>query len=113
MPLYRYECPAGHATELLRPRTVEAVSCACGEVASRQAVNRIGVSGFAATPSEARDWREDFRRYKEAGDTLQYKKERYEDATQQRYADPPLHGLVVAEAKRLEQAGVTADQLST
>lgn len=41
MPLYEFDCPAGHRTERLASRDTEVVYCACGEPARRQTVYRV------------------------------------------------------------------------
>ena len=72
MPCYLYVCPTGHETELLRPRTVEVVSCACGQAASRSQVNRIGVSGFADVPRDQKNYRQSYKEYAEAVQEVGY-----------------------------------------
>lgn len=59
------------------------------------------------------DFREDFRRYKEASDTHVYNKARLEDSAQRRFADPPVAQMAKAEARKLDAAGVKADQIKT
>jgi hypothetical protein len=54
MPLYDYRCEEGHVTEGTYPVHVAVVSCPCGRLAARVAVNRghmPGVSGFVPTPT--------------------------------------------------------------
>ena len=111
MPLYTYLCPAGHTTDLLRPRTIEFVACACGETASRQTVNRVGVSGFAQAPVGQQDMRHDFRRYSEATAEAEYRHIRTEDQAQRHFDAPPLFTAAKDKAAALAKAGVTADQV--
>lgn len=113
MPLYRYRCPAGHETELLRSRTAETVSCSCGEAAERLSVYRVSFSGFAETPVGQADLYRDYKRYDEAAQQLEYQKARAEDAMQQKLPDPPLARTGEAKAKALERAGVGSDAIST
>ena len=113
MPLYVYVCPAGHEAELLRPRTVELVSCACGQTATRRAVNRFGVSGFASTPMGQQDFREDYRRFSEATAEADHDATRFEYNEGVQLKTPPLFHAAKTEANKMIKAGVTADQIST
>jgi hypothetical protein len=113
MPLYVFVCPDGHEAELLRPRTVELVSCACGQTARRREVNRFGVSGFAGTPVGQQDFREDYRRFSEASAETDYAATRIEYNEGVKLPSPPLFQAAKAEAKKMQAAGVTADQIST
>lgn len=113
MPQYVYRCEQGHERELLRPRTVETVSCPCGGMAERQSVYRIGVSGFAATPAGESVTGQDYRRFREAAQTLAYQQDRLSDSAQVRFTDPPLSRVARSNAQKLDAAGVTADSIST
>lgn len=104
MPLYIYHCPAGHETELLRPRDVEVVSCACGELASRQVINRIGFTGFARTPVDQREIK--LGAFNEASNELAYKHSRQTNVDGSLKPEPPLWQTAKREAKRLEKLGV-------
>ncbi len=66
MPMYEYRCREGHVTELLRPRTVEVVACACGAPAGRAQVYPFAVSGFTPIPRDEKNYRQDFREFTEA-----------------------------------------------
>ena len=65
-PLYIYRCPAGHETELLRPRSVESNVCPCGADAERQAVYHFAVVGQAAIPRDEKNYRQTYGEYREA-----------------------------------------------
>lgn len=112
MPIFTFRCPAGHTAEkLVRDRETSVIPCECGLNAGRDAVYSMAFSGFAATPVGQQDMREDFRRFREASEGLEYKHERLEDSRQQRLAPPPLYKAAHRKAESLAKGGVTADQL--
>lgn len=100
MPLYEYVCREGHVTELLRPRDVAVVSCACGAAASREAVNHIGVTGFATVPRDQRNYRQNYGEYREAvaevADHYETKQKRGDPAREPDYYS---HAVTQARAK--------------
>lgn len=51
-PLYDFTCPEGHKTERLTQRSTEVIACACGQAASRTAVNRINFNTRGGLASE-------------------------------------------------------------
>lgn len=112
MPLYDYRCPAGHVFERRAGYDEDVTACSCGEAASRQAVNRIGFSGFAVTPTGQQDFREDYRRFQEASETIDYKVSQRERDTGTQI-NVPLYKAAKKRADKLASLGVTADQIKT
>lgn len=102
MPLYTYACPDGHEKDSLQNRGVDYIKCECGQTAVRQAVNRIGVAGFASTPMGQRDFRHDFRRYKEASAELDYQHKRAEESAQRKLEEPRFWQAAKRAAKSQE-----------
>lgn len=103
MPLFTYRCPAAHETELLRPRDVEVVSCACGEPASRQSVYPISFSGFLRPPVDQREIK--MGAFNEASQELAYAHERAEYKTGETLPTPPLWRTAKAAANKLIKQG--------
>ena len=93
--------------------SVAVISCDCGAEARREAVYRVNVGGFASTPKDQRDFREDYRRFNEATSEMEYKHERLKDAMQKPNLKPPsLYKAAKAKALDLASKGVTIDDLS-
>lgn len=106
MPVYTFSCAAGHVSDHRAGYGTTSVSCpSCGLTAAKESVYRIGFSGFARTPASERDWSGDFKRYQEASNEIDYRKERLEDAMQQRLADPPIYRKAKAKARDLMAKG--------
>lgn len=59
------------------------------------------------------DMSRDYKRFDEASQHLAYQKERLEDSRQAKLPEPRLYSQAKWRAKRLERAGVTADQIKT
>ena len=66
---------------------------------------RIGVTGFAVTPLDQRQY--NLKEYQEATGELSYQHERAVDASQnQSLSTPPLWQMAKARAKKLQKLGV-------
>lgn len=73
----------------------------------------MGVSGFARTPADRRDYSRDFKNFTEASAELEYKHGRMEEGVGKRLPPPPLYQASKAKAKNLISKGATsADDLS-
>ncbi len=105
MPLFAFHCGEGHITERLCPREMAVIPCpACGSPATRQAVNQIGVTGFARQPVSERMVR--MGAFNEASSELAYQATRETNVDGSERASPPLWQMAKSEAKRLEKLGV-------
>ena len=104
MPLYVYSCPAGHETELLRPRDVEAVSCPCGQSALRKSVYEVNYGGFARAPVDQRQIR--LGAFQEASAEIEHQHSRRTNVDGSPSEQPHLWQAAKAEAKRLQKLGV-------
>ena len=87
MPWYDFICENGHVTESKATMSTEYISCSCGLLASRSAVNHIGVSGFAEVPRDQKSYRESFKEYTEANAEVSYTYGRTEQPA------PDLYGI--------------------
>lgn len=113
MPIYAFSCDCGWQGDIRTKFEQNNVLCpSCESVTHKESVYRISFGGFARTPSEERDWSGDFKNFREANAELDYKKERLEDATQTRIVEPPLGRMGAENARALERAGATVDDLS-
>lgn len=101
MPLFTYSCACGHEQTLLRHRDVEAVACACGEVARRQAVNHVAVIGKAAIPRDERSYRQSYGEYREAVAEVadSYARINSDRGPGEHVREPDYYGLAKAKAK--------------
>ena len=106
MPLFTFCCSNGHSFDALRGRDSSSLPCPeCALPAERQSVYRIGVTGFAVTPLDQRQY--NLREYQEATGELSYQHERAVDATQNaNLPTPPLWQMAKARAKKLQKLGV-------
>lgn len=77
MPIYTYRCGCGQDTEAIRPMSVEALACSCGQQARRMGANRVAVIGPTA------DTRNMYRRYIEASAEIDYTLTQHERNTGQ------------------------------
>jgi len=101
MPIYTYRCPGcGHTAEMLRPVTVEAVICSCGQRAPRVTVNRVAVIAPAGPDSRGM-----FRRYQESTQEIDYAASKEEARTGQDVRTPDLWSAAKATAAAIERAG--------
>lgn len=112
MPLYDWQCEAGHRFTQRAGYDSQLAHCSCGQPASRQSVYRINFGGFAGTPHGQTDFSQDYRRFEEASATVDYKLSRREQETGQPIA-VPLYQAAMQQANKLEALGVTADNIST
>ena len=113
MPRYDYRCSEGHIFERRAGYADDVTSCACGQAASRVAVNQIGFSGFATTPQGQHDFREGYRRFREASESIEDARQRAEERYQRPVAPAELFNPALKKARKLNAAGVTADQIKT
>lgn len=113
MPIYTFRCgECGWSGDMRTTFDTNNVHCPnCPWLAYKDQVYRLNFGGFARTPSEERDWSQDFKDFREANAELDYKKERLEDATQTRIKEPPLGAFGAAKAHELMAKGVTLDDL--
>ena len=109
MPIYTVTCgPCGWTGDIRTTFSENNVVCPkCTLTVTKESVYRLNFGGFARTPSEERDWSHDFTNFREANAELDYKKERLEDATQTRIAEPPLGMIGAARAQQMIAKGVT------
>lgn len=98
MALFTYRCPKGHEIEALRHRDVDAVTCPCGDVSVRQAVNRVSVIGQAEVPRDQRNYRKSYGEYREAlADVSHHVEAKRRNG--EPVAQPDYYGLARAQAK--------------
>ena len=67
--------------------STEYIPCSCGLLASRSAINHIGVSGFAEVPRDQKSYHQTFKEYTEANAEVSYAYERAEQPA------PDLYGI--------------------
>lgn len=119
MPLYEYECNAGHLTEAVRPLLTASVICPhCGSTAARRAVSRVAVRVGAENDwtSSVRDngqirvpvaeRKVHTRLYDEASQQLEYQHAQAEESAQRTLPEPPLARAALRLAKRLQHDGI-------
>ncbi len=105
MPLFDFDCGQGHLTERLCSRETAIIPCpVCGSPATRAAVNRIGVTGFARTPIDQRMVR--MGAFNEASSELAYQHSKQTNVDGSEKPEPNLWQAAKSEAKRLMKLGV-------
>lgn len=112
MPLYDWICEDGHFFTRKAGYDAPSLPCACGKPASRQSVYRLNFGGFAPTTVGQQDFSEDYRRFREASETIDDKVSRRERDTGTQI-DVPFYKQATKRAKRLASLGVTADSIKT
>ena len=112
MPTYTFSCSCGRSVDKRTSMNVAAITCECGATARREEVYAVNFGGFARTPKDQWDFREDYRRFNEASAELEYKHDRLKDAMQKPdLKPPPLYKVAKAKALDLASKGATIDDL--
>lgn len=113
MAIHSFSCSCGwHADKRVGYDDYVLPCPQCGASASRASVYSINAIGFARTPANERDHREDYRRFTEASAEIDYKHERLKDAIQdENLPPPPLYQTAKARALDLAAKGATVDDL--
>lgn len=110
MPLYDYSCECGVVTEARAGYGVESLPCpACGQVAKRQAVYRVSLSGLptdAGRQSDRRKSRQRFADYREASQELGRAHTQSENEAGHPIQAPNYYEIGLARAAKLRKAGV-------
>lgn len=72
MPMYDFQCPAGHVTERLTSADTISQSCRCGRIAQRVRVNRVVQRTGGVLDIDSAETRKRFSLFREAGEELEH-----------------------------------------